>query len=60
MSAFAFALRDITKTISIPAAAMAGGKGAYWEELCRIDGIKVPGGFCINTLAYKKLTEGNL
>lgn len=31
-----------------------GGKGANLGELSRIEGIRVPEGFCITTEAYKK------
>lgn len=36
-----------------------GGKGANLGELCTIDGIQVPEGFCITTEAYKKVTGNN-
>ena len=32
-----------------------GGKGANLGELSRIEGIRVPEGFCITTEAYKKI-----
>ena len=35
----------------------AGGKGANLGELCRIDGIQTPGGFCVTTEAYKTALE---
>ncbi|GHO98095.1 putative phosphoenolpyruvate synthase [Reticulibacter mediterranei] len=35
--------------------AMVGGKGANLGELSRIDGIRVPEGFCVTTEAYKKI-----
>jgi pyruvate,water dikinase len=38
---------------------IAGGKGANLGELSGIEGIQVPDGFCINTEAYKKITENN-
>jgi len=38
--------------------AIAGGKGANLGELCRIDGIRVPGGFCISTEAFKTVVGG--
>ncbi|WP_434509903.1 phosphoenolpyruvate synthase [Desulfitobacterium sp. AusDCA] len=38
---------------------VAGGKGANLGELSRIEGIRVPEGFCITTEAYKKITENN-
>lgn len=36
--------------------ALAGGKGANLGELTRIEGIQVPGGFCISTEVYKEVT----
>ncbi|WP_031530857.1 phosphoenolpyruvate synthase [Dyadobacter crusticola] len=38
-------------------AELAGGKGANLGELMRIDGIKVPTGFCVSTEAYKKIIQ---
>lgn len=38
---------------------LAGGKGANLGELCRIEGIRVPEGFCVTTEAYKKITGNN-
>src|SRR5579864_7609077 len=35
--------------------AMVGGKGANLGELSRIDGIRVPEGFCVTTEAYKRV-----
>ncbi|WP_342085027.1 phosphoenolpyruvate synthase [Dyadobacter sp. OTU695] len=40
--------------------AIAGGKGANLGELCRIEGIKVPDGFCISTEAFKKVIDEQL
>ena len=36
--------------------ALVGGKGANLGELSRIEGIKVPQGFCVTTEAYKSAT----
>lgn len=36
-----------------------GGKGANLGELSKIEGIKVPDGFCITTRAYEKITANN-
>ena len=36
-----------------------GGKGANLGELSKIKEIQVPGGFCVTTKAYKKITENN-
>ncbi len=35
--------------------ARVGGKGAHLAELSRIDGIRVPAGFCITTEAFRQL-----
>ncbi|MEU2588171.1 rifamycin-inactivating phosphotransferase [Streptomyces avermitilis] len=35
--------------------AVVGGKGAYLGELSRIDGIRVPGGFCVTTDAFRRI-----
>ncbi|GAA0559068.1 phosphoenolpyruvate synthase [Chitinophaga japonensis] len=35
---------------------LAGGKGANLGELSRIEGVQVPGGFCVTTEAYKVIT----
>ncbi len=34
---------------------VAGGKGASLGELSRIDGIRVPDGFCVSTEAFKRV-----
>lgn len=36
--------------------ALVGGKGANLGELTRIDGIRVPEGFCVTTDAYRDVT----
>ncbi|TDU83348.1 pyruvate,water dikinase [Kribbella voronezhensis] len=33
---------------------VAGGKGAHLGELSRIDGIRVPAGFCVTTAAFER------
>jgi phosphoenolpyruvate synthase/pyruvate phosphate dikinase len=38
---------------------LAGGKGANLGELLKIEGIRVPGGFCLTTEAYKRVTKEN-
>ena len=35
--------------------AVAGGKGAHLGELSRIDGLRVPPGFCVTTGAYRRI-----
>ncbi|MFJ3581025.1 rifamycin-inactivating phosphotransferase [Streptomyces sp. NPDC090127] len=34
--------------------AVVGGKGAHLGGLSRIDGIRVPGGFCVTTAAFRR------
>jgi pyruvate,water dikinase len=36
---------------------VAGGKGAHLGELSRIEGIRVPGGFCVTTDAFRRIME---
>lgn len=35
--------------------AVAGGKGAHLGELSRIEGIRVPAGFCVTTDAFRRI-----
>jgi phosphoenolpyruvate synthase/pyruvate phosphate dikinase len=35
--------------------ALVGGKGAHLGELSRIEGIRVPAGFCVTTDAYRRI-----
>ncbi len=51
MSSFVLGFQDIDKTKLM----IVGGKGANLGELSRIDGIRVPEGFCITTEAYKRV-----
>src|SRR5689334_18836489 len=37
--------------------AIAGGKGANLGELLRIDGVRVPAGFCVTTAAFGKASD---
>ena len=48
---FVLEFKDIDKT-NLKA---VGGKGANLGELCRIEGIQVPAGFCISTEAFKRV-----
>lgn len=52
---FVFSFQDIGKTNGD----MVGGKGANLGELTKIEGIRVPEGFCVTTKAYKKITQHN-
>ncbi len=45
------ALEEIDKT----RVALAGGKGASLGELSRIEGIRVPAGFCVTTDAFRRI-----
>ncbi|HEX8831701.1 MAG TPA: PEP/pyruvate-binding domain-containing protein, partial [Longimicrobium sp.] len=36
-------------------AAVVGGKGAHLGELSRIEGIRVPPGFCVTTEAFRRM-----
>lgn len=55
MESYILNLRDIDNT----KISLAGGKGANLGELLKIDEILVPEGFCVTTVAYKKMTENN-
>src|SRR5215218_6817489 len=35
--------------------AVVGGKGAHLGELSRIEGIRVPAGFCVTTSAFQRI-----
>ncbi|GGR23632.1 putative phosphoenolpyruvate synthase [Streptomyces cinereoruber] len=37
--------------------ALAGGKGAHLGALSRIDGVRVPAGFCVTTDAFRRVVE---
>ncbi|HWQ72984.1 MAG TPA: phosphoenolpyruvate synthase [Desulfitobacteriaceae bacterium] len=51
MSPFVLGFQDIDKTKLMA----VGGKGANLGELARIEGIRVPDGFCISTEAFKRI-----
>ena len=36
-------------------AAVVGGKGAHLGELSRIEGVSVPGGYCVTTGAFRRI-----
>jgi phosphoenolpyruvate synthase/pyruvate phosphate dikinase len=50
MSSYVFDFQDIDKT----KLRVVGGKGANLGELSRIEGIRVPDGFCISTEAFQR------
>src|SRR3954452_20462887 len=35
--------------------ALVGGKGAHLGELARIEGVRVPAGFCVTTEAFHRI-----
>jgi len=47
---YVLGLEEVDKT----QVALAGGKGANLGELCRIEGIRVPPGFCVTTDAFRR------
>lgn len=55
MSLYVLSFKEIDKS----KLSVVGGKGANLGELSKIDGIRVPDGFCITTEAYKKIVESN-
>ncbi len=46
-------LKQVDKSMQ----AIAGGKGAHLGELSRLEGIRVPGGFCVTAGAYGEVAE---
>lgn len=50
MSSYVIGFQELDKT----KLAIVGGKGANLGELSKIEGIRVPQGFCVTTEAYKK------
>ena len=53
MSSFVLGFQDIDKSKLM----VVGGKGANLGELSKIEGIRVPDGFCISTEAFKRIIE---
>ncbi|MEN6327678.1 MAG: PEP/pyruvate-binding domain-containing protein, partial [Syntrophomonas sp.] len=51
MSSLVLGFQDIDKTKFV----VVGGKGANLGELSKIEGIRVPDGFCISTEAFKRI-----
>ncbi|WP_030767798.1 rifamycin-inactivating phosphotransferase [Streptomyces sp. NRRL F-2664] len=46
-------LHDVDET----RVASVGGKGAHLGALSRIEGVRVPGGFCVTTAAFRRIVE---
>ncbi len=55
MNSYVLGFEEIDKT----KLAIVGGKGANLGELSRIEGIRVPEGFCVTTEAYKRIIGDN-
>ena len=53
MSPYVLGFKKIDKTKP----AIVGGKGANLGELSRMEGIRVPEGFCVTTEAYKRIIK---
>ena len=51
MSSYVLGFQEIDKTKIV----VVGGKGANLGELSKIEGIRVPDGFCISTEAFKRI-----
>src|ERR1700687_651820 len=51
MSSYVLGFQDIDKTKLM----VVGGKGANLGELSKMEGIRVPDGFCISTEAFKRI-----
>src|SRR5215469_16148497 len=48
---YVLGLEEIDKT----QVALVGGKGAHLGELSRMEGIRVPAGFCVTTEAFRRI-----
>ncbi len=53
MGRYLLGLQEIDRT----QVGAVGGKGAHLGELSRIEGIRVPGGFCVTTDAFRRMLE---
>src|SRR5215469_1199138 len=51
MSSYVLGFEDIDKTKVM----VVGGKGANLGEIAKVEGIRVPDGFCISTDAFKRI-----
>ncbi len=51
MGSYVLGLQEIDQT----QVALVGGKGAHLGELSRLEGIRVPAGFCVTTDAFQRL-----
>ena len=53
MTAYVLGFHEVDRTRILD----VGGKGASLGELARLDGIRVPDGFCVTTAAFKRVME---
>ncbi|MBB5957120.1 pyruvate,water dikinase [Saccharothrix tamanrassetensis] len=53
MGSYVLGLQEVDRT----QVAVVGGKGAHLGELSRIEGIRVPAGFCVTTDAFRRIME---
>ncbi|HZD72846.1 MAG TPA: PEP/pyruvate-binding domain-containing protein, partial [Actinomycetota bacterium] len=51
MARYVLELEEIDQTQVAP----VGGKGAHLGELSRIEGVRVPAGFCVTTDAFQRV-----
>src|SRR5438270_12969795 len=51
MGCYVLGLEEVDQT----QVAVVGGKGAHLGELSRIEGIRVPAGFCVTTDAFQRI-----
>jgi len=51
MDGYVLSLEEIDRT----QVALVGGKGAALGELSRIEGVRVPAGFCVTTASFRKI-----
>jgi pyruvate,water dikinase len=54
MSSYVLGFQDLGRTQVM----VAGGKGANLGELSKIEGVRVPDGFCVSTEAFEKVIGG--
>jgi pyruvate,water dikinase len=54
MGRYVLGLHEIDQT----QVAVVGGKGAHLGELFRIEGIRVPAGFCVTSDAFRRIMAG--
>jgi pyruvate,water dikinase len=53
MGSYVLGFQEIDQT----QVAVVGGKGAHLGELSRVEGVRVPAGFCVTTDAFRRIME---